>query len=333
MRRKLLKKRLGEILKNQQLMKDGFYCALACSCSNSALAMAEGELTMGSLLDTRLHKTDVDRYQRIVDTFFRDWSHYWRDVYQEGSLNALIYRQRQSSVLWLADQIGLAERSRVLEVGCGAGLTAVALARRGYAVDAIDTVKAMIELTRQAALEAGVASRLKTTLNSVLEMSFPAQHFELVVAVGVLPWLECAKDALSEMGRVVKPGGHIIVTADNHWCLSQMVDPLCFPGLRSARWRIADVLDRLSLRTASRPRLHRHSVRQVDELLFQTGFQKVQGMTLGFGPFTFFKQQLLPDTIGIKLHETLQNLADRRFPVFRSTGTEYIVMARKPQTT
>lgn len=286
---------------------------------------------MESLTDTNLHTSEVGRYQSIVDAFFRDCSRYWKNIYQEASLNALIYRQRQSLVLAMADEIGLLEGARVLEVGCGAGLTAVALAQRGYAVDAIDSVEAMIHLTRQAALDAGMGRRVKTSLCSVLEMSFPAQHFELVVAMGVLPWLECAKDALSEMDRVVKHGGHIIVTADNHWCLNQMFDPLCFPGLRSVRWRIADVLERLRLRTASRPRLHRHSVRQIDELLFQAGLQKVQGMTLGFGPFTLFKRKLLPNRVGIMVHEKLQSFADGQFPGIRSTGTEYVVMARKPR--
>ncbi|HVA01737.1 MAG TPA: methyltransferase domain-containing protein [Terriglobia bacterium] len=286
---------------------------------------------MGSLTGTNLHQAEVGQYQRLVDAFFRTSWRYWRDVYQEGSLNALIYRLRQSAVLAMADHLGLPERSRVLEVGCGAGLTTVALAGRGYEVDAIDTVEAMIDLTRQAALAAGVSSQVKARVHSVLEMTFPSRYFDLVVAMGVLPWLKRAKDALSEMGRVIKPGGHIIVTADNDWCLSQMFDPLCFPGLRPARWRIADVLERLSIRKASRPRLHRHSIRQIDALLFQAGLQKVQGMTLGFGPFTLFKRKLLPDLAGIRLHEWLQALADRQFPGIRSTGTEYVVMARKPR--
>jgi ubiquinone/menaquinone biosynthesis C-methylase UbiE len=286
---------------------------------------------MGSFIETNLHKREMGQYQRLVDAFFRDSWRYWRDVYQEGSLSAHIYRQRQSSVLAMVDQLELPARSRILEVGCGAGLTTVALAGRGYTVDAIDTVGEMLELTRQAALDAGVGPQVRTSLSSALEINFPAQRFDLVVAMGVLPWLRHPKEALSEMGRVIKPGGHVIVTADNHWCLSQMFDPLCFPGLRPARWMIADVLERFGLRTASRPRLYRHTIRHIDTLLLRAGLQKVQGITLGFGPFTFFKRSLLTDRIGIKLHEKLQELAGRQFPGIRSTGTEYVVMARKPQ--
>jgi ubiquinone/menaquinone biosynthesis C-methylase UbiE len=286
---------------------------------------------MGSILDTNLQSAETAHYQRAVDAFFRASSRYWRDVYQEDSLNALIYRERQSAVLAMVEMLKLPERSRVLEVGCGAGLTAVALAKHGYAVNAIDTVEAMLDLTRHAAVGAGVDRLVQTTLDNVLEMDFPSQRFELVVAMGVLPWLECAEKALLEMDRVVKPGGHIILTADNHWCLNQMLDPLCFPGFRHARWKIGDMLDRLNLRSASRPRLHRHSIKHIDGLLRQTGLQKVQGITLGFGPFTFFKRKLIPDGIGIALHRRLQAMANRHYPGIRATGTEYVVMARKAQ--
>lgn len=286
---------------------------------------------MGGLIDASFQKAEMGRYQGIVDAFFRNDSNYWRDVYQEDTLDGWIYRQRQSTVLQMAEELALPGQARVLEVGCGAGLTTVALARRGYVVHAIDTVEAMVNLTRQAVLSAAVDSHVKITLSNVLDMSFPAQHFELVVAMGVLPWLQHPKDALAEMGRVVRPGGYVIATTDNQWCLNQMLDPLCFPGLRSTRWRIADLLERLGLRMPSRPRLHRHSVRETDELLFEVGLRKVQGRTLGFGPFTFFKQKLFSNGRSIKLHTRLQALADRQFPGIRLMGTEYVVMARKPQ--
>ncbi len=284
---------------------------------------------MRSLIKTNLHERQVEQSQSFVDEFFQYHSRYWRDIYQEETLNALIYRERKSAVLAMASTLELPERSRVLEVGCGAGLTTVALAERGYAVDAIDTVEAMLDLTRQAALDAGVEIRVKTSLVNVLDMSFPSKRFDLVVAMGILPWLETPGKALLEIGRVLKPCGYLILTADNNWCFSQMLDPLCFPGLRPLRWKIADLMEEFNLRTAERPRMHRHSIEYIDELLWQAGFQKVQGRTLGFGPFTLFKQKLLPDRIGIKLHKRLQALADSQFPGIRVAGTEYVAMAMK----
>lgn len=277
-------------------------------------------------------KNRMKQFQSFVDAFFQCNSSYWKYIYREESLNATIYRERKSCVLAMSRSLELPVGSHVLEVGCGAGLTTVALAECGYVVDAIDTVQAMLNLTRREARDAGVETRVKTSLNRVQKLNFPPQHFELVVAMGVLPWLETPQKALAEIGRVLKRGGHLIVTADNNWCLSQTLDPLCFPGLRPLRWKVADLLEELDLWNARRPRMYRHSIGYMDELLAQSGFSKFQSRTLGFGPFTLFKQKLIPDRIGIKLHRKFQALADAQFPAIRSAGTEYVVMARKTGT-
>jgi hypothetical protein len=54
------------------------------------------------------------------------------------------------------DTISLPDAAHVLEVGCGAGHTAVALAQRGYRVHALDATPEMIALTRRAAESAGL---------------------------------------------------------------------------------------------------------------------------------------------------------------------------------
>ncbi|TAM80563.1 MAG: SAM-dependent methyltransferase [Acidobacteria bacterium] len=285
-----------------------------------------------SFINNNLHQAKSDQSQPSVDAFFRARSGYWRDVYQEDNNSFLpsYFRERRSLVLALIDRLGLPERANILEVGCGAGLTAIAMAKRGYAVDAVDTVEAMLDLTRQAARDAGVDGLVKTILGSVIETNLPPQRFELAAAAGVLPWLDHPAEALREINRVLKPSGHVVLTAANRWCLNRMTDPVRLPGLREARQKVEDALKKRNLLTLSQPRFHEHSIRQIDELLLRTGFRKVHGMTIGFGPFTFFNQRLLSDRLGIKVHRRLQALADRQFPGLRSGGIEYVVVAAKP---
>jgi ubiquinone/menaquinone biosynthesis C-methylase UbiE len=274
-------------------------------------------------------ETSMGQRRMAVNAFFHDHSRYWRDVYQADTLSAFIYRERRSAVLSMIDKLRLPICSRILEVGCGAGSMSVAMARRGYRVNAVDTVEGMLELTRQAADEGGLGANLEVSSADVCQLSFPSQHFALAVAVGVFAWLEHPRKALMELYRVTKSGGYVILTATNSWCLNQILDPLCFPGLRPMRWHIAETLEKFNIWRRSKPRQYRYSLRQMDALLGQVGLHKLAGRTLGFGPFTFFKQKLLPNPVGVKVHQKLQALAGRQFPGIRSCGVVYVVLAQK----
>ena len=267
--------------------------------------------------------------QKIVDRFFHDRSCYWRDVYQAETLSAFIYRERRSAVLSMIDKLRLPERSHALEVGCGAGSTSVALAKRGYKVTAVDTVDQMLDLTRDAALDADLGTNVETSLADICQLSFPSQYFDLVLAVGVLPWLEKPGKAVLELYRVTKSGGYVILTADNAWSLNQILDPLCFPLLRTLRWQIVEILEKFNIWRRPKPPLHRYSIKQIDALISQAGLHKLAGRTLGFGPFTLFRQKLLPESVGVKVHQKIQALADRQLPGFRSFGVGYLVCAQK----
>jgi hypothetical protein len=50
-------------------------------------------------------------------------------------------------------------------------------------------------------------------------------------------------------------------------------------------------------------------------------------MTLGFGPFTFLQRKVLSEPLGIALHRRLQRLAEQNVPLFRSTGSHYLVLS------
>ena len=57
---------------------------------------------------------------------------------------------------------------------------------------------------------------------------------------------------------------------------------------------------------------------------------KIIGTTVGFGPFVLMHRELLPDPLATAVHRWLQRLARRGVPIIQSTGTEHLVLARKP---
>jgi hypothetical protein len=126
----------------------------------------------------------------------------------------------------------------------------------------------------------------------------------------------------------LKPGGHLIISADNNWPLHQILDPVFNPALKPLKSRIGRVLRAIGWRSLQ-PRFHAYLLKDFDRELAHGGFDKVAGQTFGFGPFTFFNRRLLNEHTGWKWHLRLQQLADKGVPLLRSAGLVYLVLARK----
>ncbi len=244
---------------------------------------------------------------------------------------AELYRARQATTLAWIDDLALAPGSRVLEVGCGAGFLSVALAQRGLRVHAIDSTETMVELTRQQAAESGVTELLSVDAGDIYALSFENDSFDLVTALGVLPWLERPELAIREMARVARPGGHVLLTDGNKVALNLLLDPWKNPAFAPLRRSVKGILEWVGLlHQLPKPMMATfHDRRLIDEALASAELIKIKGMTLGFGPFTFLHRKVLPERLGIVLHHRLQSLANRNVPPFRSTGLTYLVLARK----
>jgi ubiquinone/menaquinone biosynthesis C-methylase UbiE len=269
--------------------------------------------------------------QEEVNAYFQSQATLWKDIYASDSLLSEIVRDRHAAVLDWIDSLALAPGSQVLEVGCGAGFMAVALAQRGLHVQAIDSVEAMVEQANQNAVETGTANLLSITVGDAHTLAFDDDFFDLVLAIGVIPWLAQPELAMREIARVTKPGGYAILATANRMALPSLLDPLYNPFLAPLRERLKRMLERVGL-------LHRpsdqslsmtyHTCRFIDDYLARLALVKTRGMTRGF-QFWFLRRQVLPDRLGIPLHRRLQRLVDRNIPGLRSLGLTYFVLARK----
>jgi len=105
----------------------------------------------------------------------------------------------------------------ILDVGCGYGVFAVALAQKGAAVVGVDADSAMIAKARENADRAKVAVEL---IEGVAEgLPFPDATFERVLAVATLCLVDDAARAVGEMARVLAPGGRAVIGDLGQWSL------------------------------------------------------------------------------------------------------------------
>jgi ubiquinone/menaquinone biosynthesis C-methylase UbiE len=164
-------------------------------------------------------------------------------------------------------------------------------------------------------------------------LTFAEATFQLVLALGVLQWLHTPDQAIRELGRVVKPGGYVLVTAHNRWRLVDLLDPWLCPPLDPIKGAAGAALRWLGLRRAPphlEPVAQVVSAAELGRWLRTAGLKAVKSVTLGFGPFTFFGHGLFTDATGVKLHGRLQRCADRNVPLVRSVGAQHLILAQKP---
>ncbi len=121
----------------------------------------------------------------------------------------LSYRHPEALVRWA----GIRPGWRVLDLGCGNGAFAPALARVAGGVVALDVQPAMIARLRRR-LPPAARSRVHPLVASAFHLPFPAAAFDAVVMISILPMLRDVGLALREARRVLKPDGLLIIGED-----------------------------------------------------------------------------------------------------------------------
>jgi SAM-dependent methyltransferase len=214
----------------------------------------------------------------------------------------------------------------VLVVGAGAGFEAIALASKGYEVTAVEPAAAMLAGARTRAEAAGCTG-ITWVRGDAHALGFEAASFDLVVALGVIPWLHSPGIAMAEMGRVLRPGGWWLGSADNRTRLDGLLDPARNPAVAPRLRAIRDAMLRRSSR--SEPKAAQHSSSALRDLLDCAGADRVAEVTFGFGPFTIAQRPFLGNKAGEAINAALTKMAERRLPVARSTGAQRLALARK----
>jgi demethylmenaquinone methyltransferase / 2-methoxy-6-polyprenyl-1,4-benzoquinol methylase len=107
---------------------------------------------------------------------------------------------------------GAREGSRVLDVAGGTGDLALAFAKKvGQSGEVVhtDINEAMLRVGRDRLLDAGYT--VPTMVCDAEKLPFPSGHFDIVTVAFGLRNMTHKEEALAEMGRVLKPGGKLLV--------------------------------------------------------------------------------------------------------------------------
>ena len=133
-----------------------------------------------------------------------------KSLWEKGDFTRLADCMRQSGAE-LVDRIGVAPGEHVLDLGCGDGTTALPAAERGAEVLGVDIAANLVAAGQRRAGEAGLTNiRFEEGDASDLAGVGDAR-FDRVVSIFGAMFAPSPEQVASEMVRVTKPGGTIVM--------------------------------------------------------------------------------------------------------------------------
>ena len=158
------------------------------------------------MADPAVSPAEIARFDALAE----EW---WNP---NGPMRAL-HRMNGPRVDWIASQAARAfpARSglRLLDVGCGAGIAAEALARRGFEVLGIDPAGETIAAARAHA--AGKGLPLDYRVGTIEALSTEAARFPIITALEVIEHVPDPGAFLAELAGLCEPGGLVVLSTLN----------------------------------------------------------------------------------------------------------------------
>lgn len=152
--------------------------------------------------------------QTLYESNARTW---WSPDGPFAMLNHLVPARFRFFDRYVADWPGV----RVLDVGCGGGFVCEFLAKRGAEVTGLDPSRGLLSIARDHARDA--ALDIRYVEGAAERLPFGEGEFDAVVCVDVLEHVDHVPTALSEIARVLRPGGRLLYDTLNRTLFSRLV--------------------------------------------------------------------------------------------------------------
>ncbi|MFE4973677.1 SAM-dependent methyltransferase [Kitasatospora sp. NPDC056651] len=168
----------------------------------------------------RLVRTPEDRqehYARVVDRYYELVTEVCREVWSDSFHLAWFaegqgLREAQRTLQhWLADQGGFTAGDSLLDVGCGIGGPAAAIARHtGARVTGVNICGHQVEVARSMHRRSEVGRRLRFVEADAMALPFARAEFDGVFSIEALCYAPDKRHAYAQIARVLRPGGGFV---------------------------------------------------------------------------------------------------------------------------
>ncbi len=219
------------------------------------------------------------------------------------------------------------------DVGCGAGEYLGEIGGPGISVFGMDASDEMVRATDRLLRAKEWPERPGLLRGDIEHVPFRDGSFRAVICIGVIGYLEQDEQALAELHRLLRPGGHLILNVRNLNALTSFhhygrlkVRYLFRHGWRDLRRAVSMVTQVGKGGWTSRA----YNIRRLEALVASIGFERLEGMTFGCELRPLSRLGFSGRTI-VRL-ETLTERVMMAMPLrrLRSAGWGYIGVFRKP---
>lgn len=131
-------------------------------------------------------------------------------LWEKGDFTRIAQTMRESGEA-LVDNLGITNRHRVLDLGCGDGTTAIPEAQRGADVLGVDIAANLVEAGNRRAREQGLANLRFEEGDATNLHALGDRSFDVVVTIFGAMFAPKPFDVAKEMVRVTRPGGRIVM--------------------------------------------------------------------------------------------------------------------------
>jgi 2-polyprenyl-6-hydroxyphenyl methylase / 3-demethylubiquinone-9 3-methyltransferase len=156
----------------------------------------------------RLEMSNVDPQELAK---FSELAHRWWD---EGSEFRPLHEMNPLRLEWIDSQAGLADKA-VLDIGCGGGILAEAMARRAAHVTGIDLAAKPLGVARLHALETGVENIDYREVSAEDLAAEQPESFDVITCMEMLEHVPEPSLVVQACARLVRPGGWVFFSTLN----------------------------------------------------------------------------------------------------------------------
>jgi len=118
---------------------------------------------------------------------------------------------------------------KVLEIGCGTGTTSLIHAPYVKQILSTDFSSEMIQIATNKSISQGV-SNITFKQESVQDMDYPENEFDIIMAHSILHLIENKKEVLTKVFKSLKPGGYFVTTTGCIGGFYKIFKPIWFIG-------------------------------------------------------------------------------------------------------